>query len=197
MPEQREISAWAVAELVDHLSRLAHSFGFTNGLTPAQWTALRYLSRANRFSRTVSAFAEFHATTRGTASQTINGLVDRKYVRRTRSATDGRSARLDLTEKARNVLERDPLQVLVRAVSGLSPVARANLATNLERLVAEVAHESGRRPFGSCSACEHLESGEPCLDGTGSCTCRLLGETLDVTETRQLCVQFEPAHSIV
>lgn len=193
MPERRDISAWAVADLVAHLGRLAYSFGFTEGLTPAQWTALRYLSRANRFSRTVSAFAEFHVTTRGTASQTINGLVDRSYLRRTRSATDGRSARLDLTEKARDVLERDPLQVLVRAVSGVSPVARANLATNLERLVGEVAHESGRRRFGSCSACRHREGGERCLDGTGFCTCRLLGETLDVTETKQLCVQFEPA----
>ena len=193
MPEQRDISAWAVADLVTHLGRLAYSLGFTEGLTPAQWTALRYLSRANRFSRTVSAFAEFHATTRGTASQTIHGLVDRNYLRRTRSATDGRSVRLDLTEKAREVLERDPLQVLVRAVNGVSPVGQAELATYLERLVAEVAHESGRRLFGSCSACQHLEGGERCLDGVGSCTCRLLGETLDVTETKQLCVQFEPA----
>ncbi len=193
MPERQDISAWAVADLVAHLGRLAYSFGFTEGLTPAQWTALRYLSRANRFSRTVSAFAEFHVTTRGTASQTINGLVDRNYLRRTRSATDGRSARLDLTEKAHDVLERDPLQVLVHAVRGVSPVARANLTTNLERLVGEIAHESGRRLFGSCSACRHLEGGERCLEGTGSCTCRLLGEPLDVTETKQLCVQFEPA----
>ncbi len=193
MPEQRDISAWAVADLVAHLGRLAYSFGFTEGLTPAQWTALRYLSRANRFSRSVSAFAEFHATTRGTASQTISGLVDRNYLRRTRSATDGRSARLDLTEKAQDVLERDHLQVLVRAVSAVSPVARADLATNLERLIGEVAHESGRRPFGSCPACQHLEGGDRGLDGTGSFTCRLLGETLDVTETKQLCVQFEPA----
>ncbi len=193
MPERREISAWGVADLVLHLGRLAYSFGFTEGLTPAQWTALRYLSRANRFSRTVSAFADFHATTRGTASQTIHGLVDRNYLRRTRSTSDRRSARLDLTEKARDVLERDPLQVLVRAVSGVSPEARANLATNLERLVDEVARESGRRRFGSCSACRHREGGERGLDGTGSCTCRLLGETLDVTETKQLCVQFEPA----
>ncbi len=85
------------------------------------------------------------------------------------------------------------MQVLVRAVSGISPVARAHLATNLERLVGEVARESGRRRFGSCPDCQHLEGGERCLDGTGSCSCRLLGETLDVTETKQLCVQFEPA----
>jgi len=193
MAERREISAWAVADLVAHLGRLAYSFGFTEGLTPAQWTALRYLSRANRFSRTVSAFADFHVTTRGTASQTINGLVDRNYLGRIRSATDGRSARLELTEKARDVLERDPLQVLVRAVSGVSPVTRANLATSLERLVGEVAQESGRRLFGSCSACQHLEGGERCLDGMAACTCGLLGETLDVTEMKQLCVEFEPA----
>ena len=75
----------------------------------------------------------------------------------------------------------------------MAPAARANLAANLERLVAEVALEAGKTPFGSCSACQHLEGGERCLDGTSSCTCRLLGETLDVPETKQLCVQFEPA----
>jgi hypothetical protein len=31
--------------------------------------ALRFFARANSFSRTPSAFAEFQATTRGTASQ--------------------------------------------------------------------------------------------------------------------------------
>ena len=57
-------SARAITELVVQLGRIAHGDGYTGGLTPAQWSALRYLSRANRFSRTVSAFAEFHATTR-------------------------------------------------------------------------------------------------------------------------------------
>ncbi|HKN41440.1 MAG TPA: hypothetical protein VJV87_00945, partial [Sphingomicrobium sp.] len=39
------------------------------------WMALRFFSRANSFSRTPSAFAEFQATTRGTATQAIKALL--------------------------------------------------------------------------------------------------------------------------
>ena len=75
-----EASPRTIAELVVQLGRITHGHGYTEGLTPAQWSALRYLSRANRFSRTVSAFAEFHATTRGTASQTVKCLVAQGYL---------------------------------------------------------------------------------------------------------------------
>jgi hypothetical protein len=59
MPGER-----TVAEMVVHLGRRVCRDG---DLTAAQWRALRYVSRANRFSRTISAFAEFHLTTKGTA----------------------------------------------------------------------------------------------------------------------------------
>src|SRR3974377_1180868 len=48
--------------------------GYEGELSPAQWMALRFFARANSFSRTPSAFAEFQATTRGTASQAIKAL---------------------------------------------------------------------------------------------------------------------------
>jgi hypothetical protein len=51
MPNER-----TVAEMVIHLGRTVCRDG---GLTTAQWTALRYFSRANRFSRTISPFAGF------------------------------------------------------------------------------------------------------------------------------------------
>src|SRR5262249_11418773 len=66
----RKMSERAIAESIVHLGHIAQGDGFVAGRTPAQWTALRYFARANRFSRTPSAFAEFHGTTRGTASQT-------------------------------------------------------------------------------------------------------------------------------
>ncbi len=68
-------SATQAADMIARLGWLFYSQGFVCGLTAAQWTALRYFARANCFSRTVSAFADYHATTRGTASQTVKGLV--------------------------------------------------------------------------------------------------------------------------
>ena len=56
-----------LAELIVFLGRLAYGGDRLTGLTPVQRAVLRYFARANRFSRTVSSFAEFHATTRGTA----------------------------------------------------------------------------------------------------------------------------------
>ncbi|MFQ5888412.1 MAG: MarR family winged helix-turn-helix transcriptional regulator [Gemmatimonadota bacterium] len=194
MRKEQAIKERAVAELVAQLGRLAYGVGFTQGLTSAQWMALRYFSRANRFSRTVSAFAEYHATTRGTASQTVKSLVDRGYLSRTPSVTDGRSVRLDVTYKARAVLADDPLAALERAVRALAPRARAYLAGSLERLLGQLANERGKRLFGICTACKHLD----CLEGEGCRTeggpvfeCALWGEPLDEAETEQLCVSFE------
>src|SRR6478672_4362223 len=115
MARRREIGGRAAADLVLRLSRAALGEGFVEALTSAQWMALRYFARANRFSRTVSAFAEFHSTTRGTASQTVKGLVRQGFLIRTTSDSDGRSARIDLTDKAKAILARDPFQVMVEA----------------------------------------------------------------------------------
>ena len=46
-----------MAELALHLGHMASGEGLVKGLTPAQWTVLRYFARANRFTRTPSAFA--------------------------------------------------------------------------------------------------------------------------------------------
>jgi DNA-binding MarR family transcriptional regulator len=108
-----------IADLVFHLGRIASGEGLAEGLTPAQWAVLRYFARANRFSRTPSAFAAFHGTTRGTASQMIKNLEIQGYLTRMRSDADGRSTRLDLTDKARDILSNDPFEALVRAANAL------------------------------------------------------------------------------
>ena len=69
-------NATEFADLVLQLGRAAYADCAAGGLTQAQWIAMRYFARANRFSRTVSGFADFHGTTRGTASQTIKSLVE-------------------------------------------------------------------------------------------------------------------------
>ena len=181
-----------LGELVLQLGRVANGGGFIGGLTPAQWTALRYFARANRFSRTVSAFAEYHATTRGTASQTVKSLVAQCYIVRTRSDADGRSARLDLTNQARAILADDPFEALVRAARALPPSARGHLANALERMLGYVALERCKRPFGMCASCEHLEGDGCCREETPPYVCGFVGERLEGPELEQLCINFEP-----
>src|SRR6476620_9399928 len=93
------MSARETAELLLLAGRLVQAEGYDGELSPAQWMALRYFARANPFSRTPSAFAEFQATTRGTASQAIKALEAGGYLVRQRSEADGRIFSLRLTNK--------------------------------------------------------------------------------------------------
>ena len=98
------MSARETAELLLLLGRLVQAEGYNSDLSPAQWMALRFFARANSFSRTPSAFAEFQATTRGTATQTIKALETGGYLVRQRSEADGRSVSLRLTSKEKKRL---------------------------------------------------------------------------------------------
>src|SRR6266576_2855128 len=79
------LSARETAELLLLVGRFVQAGGYEGELSPAQWMALRFFARANSFSRTPSAFAEFQATTRGTASQAIKALEAGGYLVRQRS----------------------------------------------------------------------------------------------------------------
>ncbi|MFN0304479.1 MAG: MarR family winged helix-turn-helix transcriptional regulator [Burkholderiales bacterium] len=182
----------AIAELVLHLGRIASGEGVVEGLTPVQWTALRYLARANRFSRTPSTFAVFHGTTRGTASQTIKNLETQGYLTRLRSKADGRSARLDLTDKARAILVNDPYEALIRAVDALPPGVRGHFANALQRMLGQVASERGKPPFGTCASCKHLEGDGCCREGQAPYACGFASEPLLLEELDELCIYFVP-----
>ena len=182
-----------LAELVFQLGRLAYGDsagqGGSGGLTPAQWTALRYFARANRFSRTVSAFAEYHATTRGTASQTVKALVARGCLRRSPSERDRRSVRFDLTAAGRRWLRRDPLEGLVRAAGTLSDAEQASTSGGLRRLLGGLAAERQRLAPGRCALCGHLGQRDK------GYVCGLLKEPLARGELEELCIRFEVAEA--
>ena len=181
-----------IAELVLHIGRIASGDGLIKGLTPGQWTVLRYFARANRFSRMPSAFAAFHGTTRGTASQAIKSLVARGYLRQTRSETDGRSVRLDLTDKARAIIVNDPLETLVQAADALPPGVRGHFSNILQRMLSQVAAQTGKPLFGTCETCTHLEGDGCCQEGVALHACGFLHESLMEAELDELCINFAP-----
>jgi len=146
------MSARETAELLLLVGRLVQAEGYDGELSPAQWMALRFFARANSFSRTPSAFAEFQATTRGTASQAIKALEAGGYLVRQRSEADGRSVSLRLTNKGKKALARDPFEVLVRAVD-LARRQRANR---------DAPHPAPSADHGSC---EWGASALRCLPG--------------------------------
>jgi DNA-binding MarR family transcriptional regulator len=176
-----------VAELVEQLGHCACSKAFGAGMNPAQWAALRYFERANRFSRTVSAFAQFHGTTRGTASQTIRALVKKGYLLRLPAEHDQRSFRLDVTEAAQQVLGSDPFGEFVSAASALPAAQCSALARGLRAMLDRILEKRARRPFGVCTSCEHLRAVESEHPGDCGHHCRLQDELLEHEELGMIC----------
>src|SRR5213083_1400170 len=194
--EEANMSARETAELLLQVGRLVQAEGYDGELSPAQWMALRFFARANSFSRTPSAFAEFQATTRGTATQAIKALDAGGYLVRQRSEADGRSVTLRLTNKGKKALARDPFEVLVRAVDLLE--AEEQTATNhtLHQVLTTVAASGAHRRFGVCQDCTHL-GGEMCCNLTSAIPsalkCLLFGVPIEPADAGLLCVHFQPS----
>jgi len=190
MIKELKMDSRAIAELVLHLGRIASAEALVEGLTPVQWAGLRYFARANRFSRTPSAFAAFHGTTRGTASQTIKNLEAQGYLARLRSENDRRSVHLVLTKKARAILENDLFETLVRAVDTLPLGGRGQFASALQRVLGQVALERGLPTFGNCASCTHLEDDDCSRERQQSYACGFSGEPLRLEELDGICINF-------
>jgi len=189
------MSARETAELLLLVGRFVQADGYEGELSPAQWMALRFFARANSFSRTPSAFAEFQATTRGTASQAIKALEAGGYLVRQRSQADGRSVTLRLTDKGHEVVARDPFEVLVRAVGSLDPQEQTVVRDALHRLLTTLAASGTHQHFGVCRDCAYL-SGELSSDSMRASRsipeCLLFGAPIEPDDAGLLCVHFDP-----
>jgi len=179
-----------VAELLDRFGRIVRQLEFDAGLNPAQWEALRFVSRANRISRTPGALAQFLNTTRGTASQTLIALAAKGFVHKVPCPTDRRVTFLQLTEKGEAQLETDPLKRINELTAGLPDGLEPALVEGLNRLLGRLNAEEGCKQFGVCTTCCHLE---PDVD-FGADTphrCGLTGEPLCQTDTTAICVNHQ------
>lgn len=117
-----------------HVGTLAQSKGYAHGLKPSQWTALRYFAAAAPPDCTVSAFSAHQGATRGAASQMVEVLVGKGLLSRNAASDDRRVVRLQLTEPARDLLRRDPLQQFAAAIAALPEEQQSCLWRALEQL---------------------------------------------------------------
>jgi len=173
-----------IAELLVYLGRAARGGDTASVLTAAQWTALRFFARANDISRTPSAFASFHATTRGTASQTIKSLLTKGYLSRSEAADDRRSVRYDLTGTGMLVMCDDPLRELSDAIDRLDAGLKSALRQALPALVGQLADIRSTAAFGTCGDCRHFSGG----GATSYCAC--VAAELAPADLGRLCINF-------
>ena len=181
------MSARETAELLLQVGRLVQAEGYDGELSPAQWMALRFFARANPFSRTPSAFAEFQATTRGTATQAIKALEAGGYLVRQPFKTDGRSVSLRLTSKGKKTLARDPFEVLVHAVDSLDATERTTIRRALHQVLSTLATSGAHRRIGACQDCTYFGREM----GSSATECLLFGVPIQPEDVGLLCVHFQ------
>jgi len=181
MTEQTDIQT--IRDLIDRLSRLTAAEEWNGPLNPSQFAALSYLARANRFSRAPSHVADYLATTRGTASQTLKALARKALIEETRSNADKRSIRYEVTAEGRTLLE-DP-SGLEQVIAKLPADIAATLAVSLKALVLTLLHQRGGTAFGICKSCRHHE------ERNEGGYCRLLDVPLSAGEADQLCHEHQ------
>lgn len=183
------MSAERVHELLERLGNLlrgeARAIDGPAGLQPVHVQALAFLARANRYSDTPAAVADFLGLTKGTVSQTLAVLLERDLVRRQPDAKDRRKVHLQPTAKGRRLLQRLPPEPLVQ---GLAATGDANaLAAMLDRLLAAMLRARGGRTFGVCRTCRHFRA----LDR--GFQCGLTGEPLLLEATGRICREHAAA----
>ncbi len=186
-----EESKFPLLASLERLARLMRAGEHGEGLNPAQWQALRYLSRANRFSNSPGALARYLGATKGTVSQTVLALTRKGLLRRGRRPGEGRSIVLTLTPKAREILARDPWARLERAAGALGGKTRRRLGKGLARLLDEEIGRSGLPSFGPCASCRYFRANGKSADPMGPHHCMFLDEALTAADAALVCAEHE------
>ena len=187
------ILAREAIELLGQMARILWFEGTKHGLRDREWMALRFLSRANRFSRTPSALASYVGTTRGTASFIIGELERLGYLERKRSATDKRSVTLSVTQQGKKFLVRDPISVLLEPIAVLDDEAKIRFRDTLRHVLDQADAAEQRHHTDICKRCIFLREDRTTADGktTVEFSCRLFRAPIAEPEVDLLCTSFE------
>jgi DNA-binding MarR family transcriptional regulator len=128
-------SVSALLELLELAGRSMHSIGYSEGLYPAQWTALRFFAKAPDGSRTASALARFQGFANGPVSRTVRTLISKGLLQKAEPQPAGRAEHLVITENARSILDHDPTAAIAKVMQGLSESERVALEHALKAVI--------------------------------------------------------------
>ena len=181
-------------ELLVQAARIWYFEGSRHGLRDREWMALRFLARANRFSLTPSALANFVGTPRGTASQIVKVLEKKGFLLRQPAADDKRSVILCVTAQGEKFLGHDPINVLVKAIAALSVERQTSSRDALRQVLDWLDITQHRQHADICKECTFLtENSAEAAAGHASpqFTCRFFRTAITPDETALLCANFE------
>jgi DNA-binding MarR family transcriptional regulator len=172
---------------LERLGRLLRAESHAGGLNPAQWEALRYLARANRFSNSPIALTAYLDATKGTVSQTVKALERKGLIAKAPRAGEKRSITLSLTGKGNEALKADPLAQMTEALDGLGGKSRRRMAKSADEILTAESTRRKLQSFGTCPSCrffrESSEQGPFCM---------AFEQPLTAEDTRRICVAHVP-----
>ena len=176
---------------LDRAARLLRAREHEGSLNPAQWQALRYISRCNRFSNTPVLLGRYLAATKGTVSQTLSTLARKGLIEKTPRAGGGLS--LSLTPAGEEKLREDPANAFLSRLDALQPRQRAALVSELETVILPaLGGEAGESGFGPCRACRYFRRRGARKTKGGPHFCWLFEAPLSKAESRRICAEFMP-----
>ena len=182
--------ALAAANLIERIGLLSRADEKVDDLYPAQWSALRYLKRANRFSGTPTALTRYLGTTRGTVSQTINALERKGYVQKKPGKEDRRSIDVILTPAGHRKLEDDPILRLAKNVEHALESGAPKLRQMLEDTLRVIVQTNAGYTFGQCHTCRHFLLNHNTSKKQPH-RCALLDVPLSSDDGELICVEHE------
>jgi len=188
VPDGRMI-AWPL----ERLARVMRAREHEGGLNPAQWEALRFLARANRFSDSPMALTRYLGATKGTISQTLMALERKGFITKSLRPGKRKSLRLGLTAEGRALLARDPWAALANATEDLGPKTRRRMQRGLEELLAEELKRSRLASFGLCATCRFFRERGRAEDQNGPHLCMLFEDALSSDDAGKICIEHAPA----
>jgi DNA-binding MarR family transcriptional regulator len=188
-----ETDGSGIVRALERLSRLMRAGEFGDGLNPAQWEALRFLARANRFSNSPGALTRYLGATKGTISQTVKALERKKLIEKSERPGEKRSVVLRLTRAGSDMMARDPWSVLARSLEALGGKTRRRMEKGLVEVLAQEITRRVAPSFGSCATCRFWRADARHGDAQGPHLCMLYDEPLTEAEAMQICIAHEPA----
>jgi DNA-binding MarR family transcriptional regulator len=178
---------------LERLARLMRAREHDDGLNPAQWEALRFLSRANRFSNSPGALTRYLGATKGTVSQTLIALERKGYIARALREGGRKSISLSLTAKGVEALTRDPWADLAGAAEDLGGKTKRRLQRGLAELLEHEIGRSGVASFGVCPTCRFFRERGRSDDAKGPHLCMAFEEALTEADTSRICHEHAPS----
>jgi DNA-binding MarR family transcriptional regulator len=187
--DDEELEGGMIVWPLDRLARLMRAREHDGELNPAQWEALRYLSRANRFSNSPGALTRYLGATKGTISQTVMALERKGFIAKSARSGERRSVSLNLTPKGQKALSNDPWSELGSAADDLGGKTRRRLAKGLRELLADELKRGGLASFGTCTSCRYFREKGRDKDVKGPHHCMLFDQPLSPADARHICVE--------